>query len=444
MIIPWTLVIFVVVGCLNHRPRRRHTWRMGTTLSDPDFVTARGPLVTSTVPKTVGTPVRFSMGQEINEHYPTDGSPRTFYTICIVKAEEKNNFVKSILADVYEDTLNQSSTDKLTMSPLGTAGASLIQFWRNPLVRLNPQIHPEHSRAFAVDAVVLGGKGSSAKNSAGWLTFRQATGMTDEDLERTFIDGYMNVGVTWRDLPYDVIIRSAGGEDASHDTANAAIGSEILRYCIIKPQPKGQNVGITGGKMYFVDNDGSIIKRGTPPVPVIAPPEAQTYFVPMTTFNIIWKMIPRVPWAAEGLRGFVNDQNNIAVPSEILKHVPDTGTLRYLGWELSDPYYTVSETKVFDLTYSIGYRPGGNTPPYLGWNSTYCGEKREFRRIVFGEYFASGPERIEMPAGFSLVLPVSTDAVADQYQRVTDYHACIAPFANLQNLFRFEGERITE
>jgi len=379
------------------------------------------------------------MSADINEHFPTDGSPRTFYGICRVKAEDKFNFIKAILPDVIEDTSNPMYGSIMRMDPYydaASAPATLVKFARNPLLRFNPQRHPIHRRAYAVDAVVLRGNGFPAQSSSGELTFRTKQFVPLTDI-LTSVEGYVDIGVTWKDLPYEVEIIDSATPDANfaNTIANSFADSEIVRYCVFRPQPKGQNAQIAGGKAYLIDDDGTILLSGGNPV--LSPLESTVYYNPATTFSITLKMVPRVPYAAEALRGMCNDANNIRLPEEILKYKPDTGTLRFLGYEVSDPYYTCSGVKVFDITYSIGYRPGGNRTPNRGWNSTWCGSKRDVRRFVFGEYTGGVIKTID---GNTIALPVTNNSqVPPQEARRTTAQACIAPFADLQHLFRFEG-----
>lgn len=402
------------------------------------------------------------MFQDLNEHYPTDGSPRTFSTICVVKAEDKQNFLGAILPDVYEDANNQSTTQQLVMTAFGQT--PVVKYWRNPLVRLSPEQHPIHRRAFAVKADVVGGVGYATKSpqnipahldadggllpeeiTQGWLTFRSAGVAIDPDTNKavpTVGEGYLRIAVTWQDLPYEIKIgrQDANGNssDAGADIiANASDSSEIVRYCIFKPQPKGQNVGISGGKLFYVKDDGSLLMTPGPTiVPVLAPLENQTFYNPQINFSITLKMVPRVPFAALAMQGFCNEKQSIPFPPAILKDKPDVGTLRYISPEISDPYYTVSGQQVFDITYAISYRPGGNTTPNRGWNSTWCGVVRDIRRVVFGEYVAPN---IKDADGNIITLPRTTADGSDQDARRTAKAGCIAPFGELQNLFRFEG-----
>lgn len=434
---------------------------MGSTLSDPDFITTRGPR-DARLASGIGPPIPYTLSADINEHFPTDGSPRTFYSIARVKAESKWDFIKSILADVYEDTANPMTGAASQMSLTGiTLSDRNVEMWtRNPLIRLNPQRHPIHQRAFAVDAVVLNGLGYPMKSPTGELSFRQFR--PEQPASSQAAEGYVNIGITWKDLPYEVEITRlvlemaitgtptngegpgstlATSTDISNTEANRAENSEIIRYCVFKPTPKGQNVQIPGGQAYFVDDNGSLVMADDGVTPVACPPEAQVYYNPATTFSVTWKMVPRIPYAVERLRGMCNHSQNIPIPFEILRDLPDTGTLRFLGYELSDPYYTCSGTKVFDITYSLGYRPGGNTSPNRGWNSAWCGKKREPRRFIFGKLFSGVVKTVD---GLRAIpLPVTSDSQVDQSPRLTDAVACIAPFTDLQNLFRFEGTRIS-
>ncbi len=445
---------------------------MGFTLSDPDFITTRGPLIRILSPSggafQIGDRVRYSMGQEFNEHYPTDGSPRTFSTVCIVKAEDKQNFLGAILPDVYEDTANQSTTQQLVMTAFGQS--PVIRYWRNPLVRLSPERHPIRSRAYVVDAVVVSGAGYVAKNPSnipsyadnagqiipeeilpGWPTYRTAGVAIDPETDKivpTVGEGYIRVAVTWKDLPYEVNVggRTDSGitADAASDAfANNATRSEIVRYCVFKPQPKGQNAGIAGGELYYVKDDGTLLLKPNGQ-PALAPLESQTFYNPLINFSIIWKMVPRVPFAAFAMQGFCNEKQNIPFPETILKDKPDAGTIRYVAPEISDPYYTVSDGQVFDITYNITYRPGGNTTPNRGWNSTWCGIVRDIRRVVFGILEGGVIKTAKaVDGGVPIQLPVTTADGSNQDARRTTKSACIAPFGELQNLFRFEGAPLT-
>lgn len=429
---------------------------MGQTLNDPDFVTTRGPLVEFNSAFAIGSPVRYTMGPEINAHFPTNGELRTFHNVCRVRAEEAFNFVKSILPDVYEDEANPMGDQALIMSAYGAP--TTLAYDRNPLIRLNPERHPRHPRAFAVDAVYMSGEGFPSKADDGDLTFRTRRvpfiqGAEDEESPLA-VDGYVKIGVTWRDLPYETLI-DINDEDAhirnGDDAANA--DSEIIRYCVFKPSVKGQHLQIPGANVFFVDDDGKVVlagvglNTGSPPflganLPLTIP-EPQPHFVPSATYSVTWKMIPRVPIAADLLRGMVNQTNTLAFPREFFSSLkPDVDTLLYLGYELSDPYFTVSGRKVFDLTYSFGYRASGDNPK-RGWNSAWCARKMDFRRVVVG--VLAGGQIINPAKGTAITqFPISTDDIlGSQTARVTDYGANLYNFGELSNLFCFENNLAT-
>jgi len=422
---------------------------MGTTLRDPDFVTTRGPLIDyGNGVFDVGDPVPYTMGPDISEHYPTDGSPRTFQNTCIVAADKKDQFLRSILPDVYEDTAHTDTTQFLTMTAFGDPNT--IYYYRSPLVRLHPQQHPRHQRAFVVDAQVTGGLGWPIRNTNNELTFRtrgvpgppeDEGGVEEEENVTDVVDGFVKIAVTWRDLPYEF------KEDIE---TNNPIDSEIRRYCIFKPSIKGNNLTVKGNVFYISDN-GMVIKNDATPGPDITPgsngtagslpftlPEASTFPVPAATYSVTLKMIPRVPLAAQLMQGMCNETNTIQFPTEILKEKPDVGTLTYLGYELSDPYYTVSGRKVFDITYGLGYRPSGDGPR-RGWNAAYCSKKMDFRRIVVATTNSAGA-LFNIRTGLPMTtFPISTDAVSGQSIRVMPKGANIYNFAELANLFKFEG-----
>jgi hypothetical protein len=315
-----------------------------------------------------------------------------------------------------------------------------------------------HPNARVVDATVLRGQGypSSTKvigqNS---LTFRTRPGhnnapqlLPGESEDSVGIpnyieakEGYVDISVTWRDLPYQVKVRNTVFGNESED-ANAEVnspnGCELMRYCIFKPHPKGNNTTIAGGSMYFADDDGQLIPAAGNPAQPLAVIEAQPFITPAATYSITLKMVPRIPIAAELLRGFVNQADNFSLPANIFPGPkPAVGTLLYTGYELSDMYYTVSGQPVWDVTYSIGYRPSGQGP-YRGWNSAFCTKRRDFRRAVFGELRTS-PPRIVTTYNNVVVLPVTSDTAATQVDRATERDANIYDFAELINLFRFEG-----
>lgn len=411
---------------------------MGNTLRDPDFVTTRGPLIDiGDGVFDIGDPVPYTMGPTIQEHYPTDGSPRTWQNECIVSVDKKDSFVRSILADVYEDTANPDNSQTLTMTPFGDPNP--ITYVRNPLVRLHPQQHPVHPRAFAVDAQVVAGLGYPVRASNNELTFK--TIGNPEGLPGGIepIPGYIRIAVTWRDLPFEVNI-----EDIQ---TNNPLDSEIRRYCVFKPTIKGSNLQVKGN-VFFIDDVGQIIKNdasltsnGTAASSPFTLPEPSVFPVPAATYSVTMKMVPRVPLAAQLMQGLCNQTNTIQFPDEILKGTPDVGTLQFLGYELSDPYYTVSGRKVFDITYSLGYRPSGDHPR-RGWNAAYCTKKMAFRRIVVAQLAAGGPPytlmNIETGAPIA-TFPITSEVTADQSNRLAPKGQNIYNFAELANLFRFEG-----
>jgi hypothetical protein len=420
---------------------------MPYTLANPDFITDRGPKVpvSDAAPNGIGERIKYTVTNEITEHIPTDGSPRTFYSVCRVKWDDKDAFLKAILPDVFEDADNPIQDAVLTMTPFGKSPE--VAYYRNRLIRLAPQQHPYHRRAFAVDAQVLTGEGYVAKeDSVNWPTFYTnpiVPGDVFNDqgdrLPGTPHSGYARIGVTWRDLPYDVLVINGEGDDVTNETANAINFNESIRYCMFKTQIKGSNLTIPGAVAYYVDDDGTLVRKNSesPPMQV---PETQPFFVAAETFGITMKMVPRVPLAARMMRGLVNASlTDIMLPSEVVKDLPDVGTMHYLGFEMSDPYYTVSETKVFDLTYQFGVRTSGKGP-FRGWNASYCPIKRDFRRIVFG--LLEG-DVIRTPSGRELRLPVTSDDDPGQASRLVISDGCSYPFGQLGNLFCFEGRRVS-
>jgi|SRR6185436_4560999 len=403
---------------------------MGTTLRDPDFETTRGPLIDyGNGVFDVGDPVPYTMGPDIQGHYPTDGSPKTFYNVCIVAADKKDQFLRSILPDVYEDTAHQDTTQFLTMAPYGADWP--IQYYRNPLVRLHPQRHPVHRRAFVVDAQEMSGLGFPIRNNQNELTFRTIGAPDDED--NVVVDGFIKIGVTWRDLPYEVEI-----EDIQ---TNNPLDSEIRRYCLFKPAIKGSNLQVSGGNVFFVDDNGTLIRTTDDPTsPYFTIPETRTFPVPAATYSVTLRMVPRVPLAAQLMQGMCNQTNTIQFPVEILKEIPDVGTLTYLGYELSDPYYTVSDRKVFDITYALGYRPSGDGPK-RGWNAAFCAKRMAMRRIIVG--ILSGTSILNPVTGEPFTtFPISSDLIADQSNRLVTKDGNLYNFAELANLFKFEGDPV--
>lgn len=422
---------------------------VGVVLNDPDFTTTRGPRVgTST-----GAQVRYTMSADINKHYPTTGEPRTFYNVCRVKSEDEWNFVKSILADVIEGP--EIVGPDMDMGAYDfVAGASHL-YRRNSLIRFDPQQHPIHEAAFAVDAQVLTGKGWPVRSPTGDLTFRTkptfpgiaGVGPAERNAP---VDGYVDIGVTWKDLPYNVNnFRTDTGDIVDGNFyANLPEQSELCRYCIFKPTVKGSNLQISGANIFFVDDSGAVIldTGGTLPYQVKEP---QPFFVPAATFSITIKMVPRVPLGAAMMQSCVNAFNNVPIPANIFPRKPDIGCLLYLGYELSDRYYTCSGMECYDITYAVGYRKGGAGSSFLnrGWNSAYCTKRMDFRRIVAGIYTGGNITRatdgaIIAAAGPDHFTPVTTNATEFGLERITDAGFNTYDFVDMQNIFRFEGAKI--
>ena len=154
-------------------------------------------------------------------------------------------------------------------------------------------------------------------------------------------------------------------------------------------------------------------------------------------------MVPRVPLAAQLMQGMCNQTNTIQFPATILKETPDVGTLTYLGYELSDPYYTVSGRQVFDVVYSLGYRPSGDGPK-RGWNAAYCSKRMAMRRIIIG--ILSGTSILNPVTGVPFTTFPRSDDAADevagnQNARLVTKDGNLYNFGELANLFKFEGHR---
>jgi hypothetical protein len=458
------------------------TGYLGKTLKNPDCITSRGPLTNGPDGLRVGSPVKYTFGAEYTEHYPTDGSPRTFYTTARVKWEDKDAFLAAILPDVYLG--NEDAGQVLTLTPysIDTNGNDARpigphRYPRRRCFRLPPEQHPFRRGVYAVDASVLRGEGyiSSAGRDRGqqqpvegrqflpphWPHFKtqraaevwpQETVVpegNEEDVPHqqdvpavASYDGYVMIGIVWKDLPYETLLieddlnsPNAGqylSWEASNTKVNQSEYCELSRYCIIRPSVRGSHLPIPSQQAVFINDNGQILKNNSN-IPVKLA-EAQPFFVPAMTFSVVWKMVPRVPRAATLLQGCCNEVDDlwsIGIYEEA--GPPEVGTLMYLGYELSDPYRTVTDRRVVDITYNFGYRPSGSGP-YRGWNSTYCPTIRDFARIVFGS--ATNDDRVVTSSNKNIVLPV-TSVDGDQETRRTTKEACTYPFAILKNLFRF-------
>lgn len=393
-----------------------------------DFITTRGP-------RLGGDPIRYTMTADLAEQYHTDGSPRTFYSVCRVRAADKKAFLESILPDVAEGSQRLDRVLRIDAYPVENAN-----YYLQSLTRYTPQQHPIHPVAYAVEASVLGGEGHPVKSAAGDVTFRSARSFAPPELDT--VDGYVRIGVTWKDLPYPV---------TALDDVDLVTGSEVLRYCQFKQTPKGSNLQINEQSLFFVNDSGTALKQAagdpsdSPPLNVLTP---QPLFVPATGITITWRMVPRVPRAAQRMRATVNMYNTgvpdgayagsaIRIPFEIMAEQPEVGTMLYLGYEQSDPYYTVSGQKVYDITYNFLHRPGGDGP-YRGHNSAFCprNDIKDFRRVVFA--MKTGGNLLVKTNGDELVLPISGTENADQ-DRWTVKGANVHNFADHANLFRLEA-----
>ncbi len=409
-----------------------------------DFTTTRGPAqmndANTAIVTTAG--IRYTLTGEFHEHYGSDGSPRAFTQTCRINASDKDAFLKSILADVRVGAADPSKqinlalfnrTDKRPMSPL---------------FRFSPQQHPIHPAAWAVEAEVLSGQGYPTRTGStlGWLD-RAPRPATPTD-DGSPLDGKILVNVMWRDLPYTV-------EVSGEVLANASF-SEISRYCQFRSAPKGSHQQIQGNSLFFVDDAGALIQQGTtditpignPLFTVSGPNTAQVIYLPSNAFTIIWRMVPRVPTAADLMRGSVNQfkfrgDGGLALPTEISPTQPAVGTMLYLNYEVSDPYYTVSGQRVYDITYHFLYRPSG-TGPYRGHNGFFCSKFNvfDFQRAVFGRdvgTIVAGKRQLVKRDGTTLLTLPKTGVAPDDTDTPTEVGYTPYPFAIHENLFRLDG-----
>jgi hypothetical protein len=410
-----------------------------------DFVTARGPK------SSVGSPVRYSMTGEFSKQYNTHNKLKQFTTRCLVRAENEQAFVQSILADVEEGyTLSQ----ELAISPYSKY-FNLPYCNRIQLKRYKPQRHPTQPNMYAVDANVVQGRGYPAKtdgdvidtsgNRSDDLTFltRPQHWTGRDPAYDTPVSGFVEIDVIWSELPYDV--------EPTDDEANAGGSSEMIRWCKFPKQNKGKSHPVRGQVFGFVDDDGTPITIGdSANLSILAEPPS--IYLASQLFVVTWFAVPRVPMAADTLLNSVNLKPNLRFPVKTSPAFrgsngsPEIGTILHLGYELSERYYTVSGTEVYDLTYHLLYRRGSEPPaPARGHNSSWCGQTGDLRMIIHGELNPGktafiDPTPIAGVGGGGLgALPRLT---GDDIERISFRENVIHGFGDLANLFRLEGDQL--
>jgi hypothetical protein len=374
---------------------------------DMDFNTVRGPrsAPTETVP--------YTLTADFSDNYPESPGRRTFHSVVRVQADLADKFLQSILPDVKADT--QLVSQVLNLSPFGVEENEEKRYYRQRLTRYDPLEHPLHPRAYAAEAQVIGGDGYPGVEN-NWLMFKRRG--SDEA-------GYVRIGITFRDQPYVTVV-----ED---DEIHAPDGSEILRFCQFRCVPRGQSIPTKGQVAYYVDDDGEMIRTGGGSTPFMPVPEGLPIYFPSIEFEVIWRMVPRVPLAAFLLQNTVNMYRDFKVPASLLPYdaSPDVGTILYKSYSPSDIYYTVSGQEVYDITYRFLYRPGG-AEIQRGHNSAFCPKNgiRDMRRIVYASLAGGGT----LDPVFQL--PIST---GNDEARWTKVGHNSHNFAQHANLFRLEA-----
>lgn len=358
-----------------------------------EFVTTRGA-------------VPYSMAVDgLHEDYPTDGSPRTFYTVGRCKANLAKAFREAMLPDV--DGATQTAAGQSLLLDAWDTDSSAPTYTRKVLNRKLPEQHPEHPNAWCSRVTFLRGEGYPVKSDSFWMTFNNY-------IDSIVVPGYVVFGITWQDLPYTVTLGNtkiiAGGrvvpdEDLDNDEVNGPGRSELERYCWVRPMSKTTSLQVRGHIFYFLNDDGTpllvtgagpgaraVTPGTTPPGNALMLPIAGDNAAPaipfgFTALQITWYMIPRVPRGVWSLRNMVNKLANIFFDPNVIPEGsnPEVGTLFYLGPEgPNKPYYTVTDTPVYDVTLNLLYRRGARGPTEVarGHNAVFCPPVSEFRRVV--------------------------------------------------------------
>lgn len=335
----------------------------------------------------------------LHEDYPTDGSPRTFYTVARVRADLAQDFRESMLPDVDGATLTTTPGQTLLLDAWDTESTAPTHT-RKALNRNLPEQHPEHGNAWCSRLTFLRGEGVPVKSDTNWIGFQQVVSNATQP-------GYVTFGVTFQDLPYPVTLGNtkvlAGGrvvpdEDADNTEINGIIGSELRRYCWVRPMSKTTALQVKGNFFYYLNDDGTPLLHvgnkfndGTDPKAVITPivgdNAAPTIPFGLTGLQCTWYMIPRIPRGVWSLRNMANKLANIAFDPTVIPDGanPEVGTLFYVGPDgPAKPYFTVSDQVVYDVTLNFLYRRGarGPTEQTRGHNALFCPLVREFRRVV--------------------------------------------------------------
>ncbi len=403
-----------------------------------EFVTTRGQ-------------IPYSMAVDgLHEDYPTDGSPRTFYTVCRVKADLAKAFREAMLPDV--DNADTSAPGQTLLLDAWDTESTAPTYQRRALTRKLPEQHPEHVKAWCVRVTLLRGEGVPQKSDTFWMTFQQ-------DNAGAQVPGFVAFGVTWQDLPYNPTAgnlmtlngRQVPDETTDNTTVNSTGHSELERYCWVRPISKTTALQVRGNFFYFLNDDGTPLvvtgagtgvrsvatgTSGANLLPIQGDNAAPTIPFGFTAFQITWYMIPRIPRGVYTLRNMVNKVANITFDSTIVPETtrPEIGTLLYIGPEgPMRPYFTVTDRPVYDLTLNFLYRRGarGPTEPARGHNAVFCPVVRQFRRVLAGPVTGAG---FDTAADADLAnLPTATNPIvsgSNPGHNIYDY-------GDLANIFKF-------
>lgn len=404
-----------------------------------------------------GGTVPYDLTGEMHEEFPTDGSPRTFTVIARVKSDRAEQFKEAVLPDVK--LLPAGGSDQhIDIGTIGTGSdpTKSNQIWtRQQMVRFYPEPHPIYPNAWLRHLSLLRGEGYPVKNpNTHWIDFATWDAVREQqDL------GFTLFALTFQDLqmqfvnknfitrPEDNGLRGIPDQNADNAEINQEGHSEIERWTLVQPDPRGNNLQIKENRQFFfVEDDGtpSRVVPGDPTSTILnIPNEAAVIYLPLTAFTITWYMVPRVPLSLVNLQSHVNaTSNDIALPFEVFPNVwPDVGCFLYFNYHLSKPYFTYSDQRVYDLTMSCSHRFNGINGRNRGWNSTWNPKRRDFQRFVAGVLSGTtltDPSPLPITGGTDAqaVVPASLNMDGTITRRN------LMEFAYLSNLWKFEGIKV--
>jgi len=368
--------------------------------------------------RTTRGSIEYELLPNYTERFTSKGQQEIIHYVKL-PWDKKDAFITAVMPDV--STGGVITNGKFTLTPFAPADRYDVRVERREINRLLPQVHPTRSK-FYVEGVVLVQGGGYPSAVAGDMAFKTGQGVDAKT-------GVAILEVTYRTLPYDAT--------QADSVANLATATELGRYVSRKSTPSHKNLALPGRRIVLYDEFNNLMATRVN--------DSTTKTFSWQHLVYTWHMVPGVPRAATLYGGMVNSYTFDEEDTVFLKGTGLPGTILYVGGNVSEPYTTISGTRVWDISYNflhfyniaIYNTQGGIRPANaIGHNHIFSPQFNKFGRAWLPQL----PTETGMaaawlwPAGIVRELAAGRPGFADKGfagRNIYDY-------VDLENLFRLD------